>query len=95
MSAPKFDFTCPHCNRPLTRTTAPDPSFFDGMGFGSEELMICFNDECPLYVKAWKVMSERYKKHGSQRFYMDPTDGDQGALPIAHKGAMKGDIVEE
>ncbi|MBF0154195.1 MAG: hypothetical protein HQL64_10690 [Magnetococcales bacterium] len=86
--------TCPHCNLKLKRWSAPPINFSDGLGYGSADLMVCFNDDCPIYVNGWNTMFDRYGRIGSMRFWKDPRDGDSGVLPVAHKDALRGDIIE-
>ncbi|MBF0624294.1 MAG: hypothetical protein HQL82_05750 [Magnetococcales bacterium] len=86
---------CPHCNDTLKTLQVPPSNFSDGLGFGSELLLVCFNNECPLYVKGWNTMYDRYGQVGSMRYWLNPLDGDSGAFPVAHKEAMRGDIIED
>lgn len=86
---------CPHCNVQMKKWSVSPFNYSDGLGFGTDLLHVCFNDACPIYVKAWNVMFERYGRVGSQRFFHNPDDDDKGVLPVAHKDAMRGDIIED
>ncbi|MBF0177312.1 MAG: hypothetical protein HQL63_10780 [Magnetococcales bacterium] len=86
---------CPHCQQVLKRWLAPPINFSDGLGYGADALLVCFNDTCPVYVDGWNTMFDRYGRIGSMRFWSNPQDGDKGVLPVAHKDALRGDIVEE
>ncbi|MGN7614404.1 hypothetical protein ACQZV8_20230 [Magnetococcales bacterium HHB-1] len=84
---------CPHCNQVLKKWTTSPFNYSDGLGFGAETLYVCFNDECPLYKKAWNTMYENYGRVGSMRYWFNPQDGDEGVLPVGNADAMKGDIT--
>ncbi|MBF0588034.1 MAG: hypothetical protein HQL53_02805 [Magnetococcales bacterium] len=86
---------CIHCGASMKKWSTPDISFSDGLGFGAEALLVCFNDACPLYVNGWNSMFDRYGRVGSMRYWQHPADNDDGALPVAHKDAMRGDIIED
>ncbi|MBF0124326.1 MAG: hypothetical protein HQL60_03185 [Magnetococcales bacterium] len=86
---------CPHCQQVLLRWAAAQHDFEDGLGFGVLEMLVCFNNQCPMYVKGWNSLFENYGRIGSVRYYYSPDDGDEGVLPIAHGDALRGDIVGE
>ncbi|MEO5379018.1 MAG: hypothetical protein H7832_14750 [Magnetococcus sp. DMHC-6] len=88
-------FSCRHCGEPMQMWSTPTFNFTDGLGFGTDILRVCFNDLCPMYVKGWNTLFEKYGKIGSMRFYRNPVDGDEGVLPVAHKDAMRGDIISD
>lgn len=85
--------TCPHCHQRLSIWSVSPFNFADGLGWGTPIMHVCFNDECPLYVKAWNTMFDVYGRIGSQRYWFNPSDGEEGALPVAHSSAMRGDII--
>ncbi|MBF0425297.1 MAG: hypothetical protein HQL66_05720 [Magnetococcales bacterium] len=85
---------CSHCEQPLKKWRSPPFNYSDGLGFGSDFLLVCFNDDCPIYVNGWNTMFDRYGRIGSMRFWRNPRDNDSGVLPVAHKDAMRGDIEE-
>lgn len=87
--------TCPHCQERLHKWNTHETIFTDGMGWASPYMYVCFNDECPLFVKGWTTMQERFGKNSSMRFFYNPFDQQEGALPVGSKHALKGDIDEE
>ncbi|MBF0310695.1 MAG: hypothetical protein HQL56_14325 [Magnetococcales bacterium] len=86
---------CPHCQEPMKKWSVAPQTYEDGLGFGTDVLLVCFNDNCPLYVKGWNSMFENYGRVGSVRYFLNARDGDCGALPVGHAMAMRGDIIEE
>ncbi|MBF0367935.1 MAG: hypothetical protein HQL52_00605 [Magnetococcales bacterium] len=86
---------CIHCGQPMPLWAVSSHDYSDGLGFGTPVMRVCFNDECPFHVKGWNTMHDSYGRIGSVRFFFNPFDGDNGALPVAHKDAMRGDIIEE
>lgn len=86
---------CPHCHGMLSRYSVSAFNFSDGLGWGVPELLICFNDTCPIFANGWNTLYERYGVVGSQRFFRNPYDGDQGVLPAGNRDAMRGDIIED
>ncbi|HDL20427.1 MAG TPA: hypothetical protein ENG86_02255 [Nitrospirae bacterium] len=58
-------------------------------------LYICFNDNCPFFVKGWESMMEHYGRSASYRFMYQPTNGKDHALCVFTKDALRGQIIEE
>jgi hypothetical protein len=80
---------CPHCSSLLKKWATPADSSWGG-GF----LFVCFNDECPYYVRGWERMKEKYNATVSYRYRCDPTTGETGPLPVWSEDALKGQILE-
>ncbi|MBF0340379.1 MAG: hypothetical protein HQL95_05375 [Magnetococcales bacterium] len=89
-------YDCPHCGVPMKKWASAGHNFCgDGMGFVSDFMFVCFNDDCSMYVKGWNSLFNSMGRIGSVRAFYNPDDGDEGVLPVAHKSAMRGDIIEE
>lgn len=86
---------CLHCGQPMKKWAASQNDFGDGMGFCTDVMLVCFNDECPIYVKGWNSLFNSVRRIGSVRYFYNPDDGDQGVLPVAHRDALRGDIIAD
>ena len=81
---------CPHCGKKLSKWHCPDVSTW-----GTEFQYVCFNDECPYFVKGWKWMWDKYEVKSSYRHRYNPSNGETGPLPVWSKDAMKSQIIKE
>lgn len=81
---------CPHCGTKLVRWENP-PLGSWGEGFQ----LVCFNDECPYFVRGWDWMNERYAVKASYRFRCDPATGETGPLPVWSKSALRESILAD
>jgi hypothetical protein len=79
---------CPHCGLPLIRWTNPQQSTWSGTF-----QYVCFNDQCPYFVRGWKWMMNQYNVAASYRYRFDPASGDAGPLPVWSTEALKNGIV--
>lgn len=90
----KEKHTCPHCKEELKLCHAPPVHVGDGLGWGSEYLFICLNDECPLFVKGWKYIEDQYGHVGSYRYMEIPNSKETYNMMVAGNNAFKGSIVD-
>lgn len=86
--------TCPHCKTELTLCHAPPVHVGDGLGWGSEFLFICLNDECSLFVKGWEYIENQYGHVGSYRYMEIPDSNESYNMMVAGKDAFTGSIVD-
>ena len=82
------EHVCPHCKQELTLCNAPPIHVGDGLGWGSEYLFICLNNECSLFANGWKYIEEQYGKSASYRYMMLPGDKKGSPMMVASKIAF-------
>jgi len=88
------EHACPHCQAKLTLCHAPPIHVGDGLGWGSEYLFICLNDECRLFVNGWKNIENNYGHVGSYRHMKLPDSDETYTMMVAGKDAFTGSIVD-
>lgn len=88
------EHTCPHCQTKLTLCHAPPVHVGDGLGWGSEYLFICLNDECQLFVDGWKNIENNYGHVGSYRHMKLPDSNENYNMMVAGRQAFTGSIVD-
>jgi len=81
---------CPHCGEKMLKWQPP----FEA-GWGDHPHFVCFNDECPYYIRGWKWMKEKYERKVSYRHRFDPKTGEKAPLPVWSPTALRDRIVEE
>ncbi len=85
---------CPHCNKKLTCCEAPQIHVGDGLGWGSEVLFICLNDECSLFVKGFDYLEEKFGHRASYRYMELPGSKESNVMMVGNKNAFKGSIID-
>lgn len=85
---------CPHCRTDLSLCHAPPMHVGDGLGWGSEFLFICLNDECPLFVNGWDFIENQYGHTGSYRYMELPNSQESYSMMVASKYAFTGSMVD-
>jgi len=88
-------FICPHCNRKMNKWQVPPFQFSDGLGWGTDHLYICFNDQCGFFTRSWGHMEEVYGQEMGYRCMCHPDSGEFMAIPAGSVDAMKGNIIDE
>ncbi|MFC1731977.1 ogr/Delta-like zinc finger family protein [candidate division KSB1 bacterium] len=81
---------CPYCDGNLLKWQSPPES-----SWGGEILAVCFNDECPYYVRGWKWMMEKFQQNASYRYCVNLKNGREYPLPVWSKNAHKDFIVHD
>jgi hypothetical protein len=85
---------CPHCRTELSCCEAPPFHIGDGLGWGSEVLYICLNDDCPLYVNGWKQIQEQYGHNSSYRYMQLPGSKEKNVMMVGTSDAFKGSVID-
>lgn len=81
---------CPHCGLRMVRWANPE-----GSTWGGEYQHVCFDDQCPYFVRGWAWMMSRYNIAASYRFRLDPMTGDQGPLPVWSASDFRAGVIAE
>ena len=79
---------CPHCGCELLKWSTPE-----ACSWGTEFQYVCFNDECPYYVRGWEWMMEKYNTRASYRHRYNPATGETGPIPVWSPTALKNDVI--
>ena len=81
---------CPHCGQKMKKWAVNDISTW-----GTPFLYVCFNDECPYYVRGWDWMMKSQQVKASYRHRLHPESGDTGPLAVWSPDALKSGIIED
>ena len=57
--------------------------------------LVCFNDECPYYVRGWIWMEQQYGVRASYRFRRDAASGFETPLPVWSSDALRDSILPD
>lgn len=80
---------CPHCGQEMKKWRVPIQSTWP-----NEFFYVCFNDECPYFVRGWEQMWEKQQTKASYRCKMDPATGKCDPIPVWSYDALKSDIID-
>ena len=81
---------CPYCGAVMKKWRTPPHSTWT-----SEFNWVCFNDECPYFVRGWEHMLKTQNVKASYRHMIDPDTGNAGPLPCWSYDAHKDQIIED
>lgn len=85
---------CPHCQTRLSCCETPPFHIGDGLGWGSDVMFVCLNDECPIYSKGWKHIEEQYGHVGSYRYMLLPGEKKGDIMMVGSREAFTGCIID-
>jgi len=86
---------CPHCGKKMKKWAGTQVEFGACTTWTCEFLYVCFNDECPYFVKGWDWMWNNYHRHVSYRHMLDPDTGKTNPFPVKSNDALRKGIIEE
>jgi hypothetical protein len=81
---------CPHCGGHLDRWLVPE-----GASWDDEYFLVCFNNDCPYFVRGWKWMKEQYAQKASYRYALNPNTGASLMIPVWSEKATREMIVDD
>lgn len=85
---------CPHCNEQLSCCHTPPYHVGDGLGWGTELIFICLNDDCSVFKNSWEQFEEQYGHSASCRYMLLPNEEKGGTMMVGSKDAFTGSIVD-
>jgi hypothetical protein len=85
---------CPDCNTLMSACEVPPVHVGDGLGWGSEVLFICLNNECPPFVTGWKKVDVNYGHKGTFRNMQLPGSKELNVMMVASEAAFTGSILD-
>jgi hypothetical protein len=86
----EIDTLCVHCGKPMQRWANPDGGSWSGV-----YQYVCFNDNCPYFVRGWEWMSEHFGVTASYRYRLDPVNHESGPLPVWTARDFRSSIIFE
>jgi len=85
---------CPNCSTRMSCCEVPPVHVGDGLGWGSEVLFICLNDDCPTFTGGWDKVDVNYGHKATFRNMQLPGSTEQNVMMVASKIAFTGSIVD-
>jgi SAM-dependent methyltransferase len=91
--AVKETLRCPYCGEKMKKWAVPDNPF--AHTWDNEFMYICFNDECPYFVRGWDHMYRAGNRGTSYRCMYNPENNRCSPIPVPSAKALRESIVEE
>lgn len=85
---------CPNCNTKMSCCEAPPVHVGDGLGWGSEVLFICLNNECSVFKNGWQHIELQYGHKGSYRCMELPGSKEKNVMMVASEYAFTGSEID-
>lgn len=83
---------CPHCNERMLKWAVPENPFV--CTWDNDFMHICFNDNCPYYVRGWDFMAKEGNT-GSYRLMYNPEKDTCQPIPVPSPKALRESIIGE
>ena len=88
----KETLCCPYCGEKMLKWAVPDNPF--SQTWDNDYMYICFNDECPYYVRGWSHMAREVQKPVSYRLMYNPERDYCLPIPVPTPFALREGIIE-
>ena len=87
----KTTLACPYCGEKMKKWAVPDNPF--SQTWDNDFMYICFNDDCPYYVRGWDVLARQSISSGSYRLMYHPEKDCCLPIPVPTPTALKECII--
>jgi len=81
---------CRHCGVEMKKWRTPADSTW-----GADFQWVCFNDQCPYFVRGWDHIFKTQNVKASYRYRTNPLTGASGPLPCWSYDAHRDQIIED
>jgi SAM-dependent methyltransferase len=88
----KETLQCPYCGGKMKKWAVPDNPF--EATWSNDFLYICFNDQCPYYVRGWDHMYKTTHRLASYRLMYNPDRDVCSPIPVPSPKALRESIIE-
>jgi SAM-dependent methyltransferase len=88
----KHTLRCPHCGEKMLKWAVPDNPF--EVTWDNDFMYICFNDECPYYVRGWDFMYREGNRGSSYRLMYNPEKDCCMPIPVPTSRALRESIID-
>ncbi|MBU0944443.1 MAG: zinc ribbon domain-containing protein [Proteobacteria bacterium] len=85
---------CPTCKTIMSCCEVPPVHVGDGLGWGSEVLFICLNNDCPTFRNGWDKVDVEYGHKASFRNMQLPGSTEENVMMVASELAFTGSIID-
>jgi SAM-dependent methyltransferase len=82
---------CPYCNEKMKKWAVPENPF--EATWANDFLYICFNDNCPYYVRGWDHIYKTTARIASYRFMYNPDKNICSLIPVPSAKALRESII--
>ncbi len=83
---------CPHCDEKMKKWAVPENPF--EATWENEFLYICFNDNCPYYVRGWDHVYRTTSRIASYRFMYNQDKDICSPIPVPSSKALRESIID-
>ena len=85
---------CPACKAIMSCCEAPPVHVGDGLGWGSEVLFICLNNDCPTFTGGWEKVEVNYGHKATFRNMQLPGSTELNVMMVASEYAFTGSVID-
>jgi len=83
---------CPHCDEKMKKWAVPENPF--EATWENDFLFICFNDDCPYYLRGWDHVYRTTSRIASYRFMYNQEKDICSPIPVPSPNALRESIID-